>query len=74
MRRLFKDSGLDGLKGSVQYCADCGQPTVHYRASEGWPVCGSCGYNADVVAMAEDCDNSERVLRIPLWWGRRGDN
>jgi hypothetical protein len=54
MTLLLKDSGLDGLKASIQYCADCGKPTVHYRVPEGWPICYACGYNADLMKLCEN--------------------
>ena len=53
MTLLLKDSGLGGLKGTVQYCADCGKPTVHYRAPGGWPICSTCGYNAELMKLYE---------------------
>jgi hypothetical protein len=53
MTLLLKDSGLDGVKGTIQYCADCGKPTVHYRAPGGWPICSTCGYNADLMKLYE---------------------
>jgi hypothetical protein len=51
MKPLLKDSGLDGLKASIRFCADCGKPTVHYRTPDGWPICYACGYNPDLMKL-----------------------
>jgi len=56
MAALFKDSGLEGLKGSIQYCADCGKPTIHYRAQHGWAICYACGFNPDLERLAAEAD------------------
>jgi len=53
MKLLLKDASLDGLKGSIQYCADCRKPSVHYRTTNGWPICGMCGYNLDLARFCE---------------------
>jgi hypothetical protein len=53
MKLLLKDASLDGLKGSIQYCADCRKPSVHYRTTNGWPICGMCGYNPDLARFCE---------------------
>lgn len=58
----LKDSGLDGLKGSVQYCPDCGRPTVHYRIPGGLSICNACGYNAELAA---DCAQQQEPARQP---------
>ena len=42
---LLIDSGLDGLRGTVEYCDDCDTSTLHLAAPEGVAVCGLCGYN-----------------------------
>jgi hypothetical protein len=68
MKLLLKDSGLAGLKGSIQYCADCQKPTVHYRTPNGWPICHACGYNADLMRLcaeeqAGEFDNPPIFLR-----------
>lgn len=55
MAQRFKDSGLDGLKGSIQYCPDCRRSTAHYRTPDGWPICYACGYNAHLVQLVA-CD------------------
>jgi hypothetical protein len=60
MKLLLKDSGLEGLKGSIQYCADCQKPRIHYRTSDGWPICGMCGYNADLIRLCAE----EQLIRI----------
>lgn len=65
MATLMKDSGLSGLKGTVQFCADCGKPTVHYHAPGGWPICNACGYNADLIALAQELDEAE-IIRLPV--------
>ncbi len=54
MSTLVIDSGLDGLKGSVQYCDDCEQPSVHYAVPEGWPICNACGYNEDLADLVDE--------------------
>ncbi|NWG19551.1 MAG: hypothetical protein HXY39_04410 [Chloroflexi bacterium] len=61
MMTLMKDSGLNGLKGSVQYCPDCGRPTVHYRVPGGLPICNACGYNAD---LANYCAQQQQPIRL----------
>jgi hypothetical protein len=43
MRLLLKDCGLEGLKGTVQRCAECGRATVHFHRPASWPACGVCG-------------------------------
>ena len=53
MKLLFKDSGLDRLKASVQFCAECQKPQVHYVAAGGWPICHACGYNPDLMLLGE---------------------
>ncbi len=54
MKLLLKDSGLAGLKGSIQYCDDCQKPTAHYRTPNGWPICHICGYNADLMRLCAE--------------------
>ncbi|HMO58633.1 MAG TPA: hypothetical protein PKA05_12485 [Roseiflexaceae bacterium] len=67
MVSLLKESGLDGLKGSIQYCADCGKPTVHYRVHQGWPICHACGYNQELERMAAEADTKTwRDMAIDL--------
>ncbi|HWQ13616.1 MAG TPA: hypothetical protein VNL77_12490 [Roseiflexaceae bacterium] len=43
MALLLKDCGLEGFKGSVRRCAECGRATAHFHRPGGWPVCGVCG-------------------------------
>lgn len=40
---LLIDSGLEGLEGSVEYCNDCDDQTVHLSVAEGVAVCHQCG-------------------------------
>jgi hypothetical protein len=54
MKLLVKDSGLHGLKASIDYCAECEKPQVHYTTTHGWPVCHVCGYNAQLEQLCED--------------------
>ena len=63
MKLLFKDSGLDRLKASVQFCAECRKPQVHYVAAGGWPICHACGYNRELVQFCE---------QEPAYWPSRG--
>jgi len=37
-------SGLQDMKGSVQYCPDCRTKTAHLTAPGGYPVCTKCGF------------------------------
>jgi hypothetical protein len=60
MKLLLKDASLDGLKGSIQYCADCRKPSIHYRTTNGWPICGMCGYNPDLARFCEQERTPER--------------
>lgn len=59
--QFLKDSGLHGLKGSVQYCGECDRQTVHYRTPDGWPICHACGYNENLVQLAADHDEPEMM-------------
>jgi hypothetical protein len=60
MSDLLKDSGLDGMRGTVEMCDDCDRPTVHLAAPGGVPICGTCGYNPIFDAVEdEDSDSSE---------------
>ncbi len=40
---LVIDSGLDGLEGTISYCDDCDDVTVHLGVPEGVSVCHQCG-------------------------------
>jgi hypothetical protein len=40
---LLVDSGLDGLEGSVSYCDDCDDVTIHLGVPDGVSVCNQCG-------------------------------
>ena len=40
---LLVDSGLDGLEGTVEYCDDCDDVTVHLGVPDGVQVCNQCG-------------------------------
>ena len=37
------DSGLDGLEGTVSYCDDCDDLTVHLSVPDGVEICHICG-------------------------------
>lgn len=54
MKHLLKDSNLEGLKGTMHYCAECRKLQVHLVAADGWPICHACGYNADLAALLAD--------------------
>jgi hypothetical protein len=54
MKLLVKDSGLHGLKASIDFCVECQKPQVHYTTTNGWPVCHVCGYNAELAQLFED--------------------
>jgi hypothetical protein len=54
MKLLVKDSGLNTLKASVQYCGECEKPQIHYAAEHGWAVCHVCGYSAGLDQLIED--------------------
>jgi hypothetical protein len=54
MKLLVKDSGLHGLKASIDCCVECQKPQVHYTTTNGWPVCHVCGYNAELEQLFED--------------------
>lgn len=71
MKPLLKDAGLDGLKGSIQYCADCQKPSIHYRTTNGWPICGICGYNPDLARFCEQERVAERGQTTTLRIGNR---
>ena len=63
MNTLVKDSGLHGLKASIGYCEECQKPQVHYTATNGWPVCHVCGYNATLDQLCAADVTSEAELR-----------
>ena len=56
MPELLRDSGLDGLRGSVEMCDDCDCPTVHLTAPGGVPICGQCGHNPIFDTIDDDDD------------------
>ena len=62
MALLLKDCGLEGFKGSVQRCAECRRPTVHFRRPGGWPVCGVCGR----IHEEHDEHEEEHVRRVRM--------
>jgi ribosomal protein L37AE/L43A len=72
MMTRLRDSGLDGLKASVQHCPECRKQTVHYSAPGGWPICHACGYNAELEKIAElaDRQHAEKARRRRWPWGR----
>jgi len=54
MKLLVKNSGLNNLKASVQYCGECEKPQIHYAADHGWAVCHICGYSAGLEQLADE--------------------
>lgn len=54
MKLLVKDSGLNNLKASIQYCGECEKPQIHYTADHGWAVCNLCGYSAGLEQLADE--------------------
>lgn len=54
MKLLVKDSGLNNLKASIQYCDECAKPQVHYSAGAGCAVCHACGYSSALAQLLED--------------------
>jgi hypothetical protein len=67
MSGLLKDSGLDGLRGTVERCDDCETATIHLAAPGGVAVCSVCGYNPAFDDFADD-DSDEALPAnvIPL--------
>ena len=65
MKLLVKDSGLHGLKASIDYCVECQKPQVHYSTTQGWPVCHVCGYNAQLEQL---CEDDPAVAPQPARW------
>jgi uncharacterized protein (DUF983 family) len=59
---FVKDSGWQGLRGTVQRCGACSKATVHFAARGGVPVCSECGYNPAFDRIADDSDT--RVTRF----------
>ena len=54
MSGLLIDSGLDGLRGTVELCDDCETSTVHLAVPGGVSVCGLCGYNPVFDEIVDD--------------------
>jgi hypothetical protein len=71
MKVLLKDASLDGLKGSIQYCADYRKPSVHYRTTNGWPIWGMCGYNP---ALARFCEQKRSLSTANGYAARNAHN
>lgn len=67
MARL-RDSGLDGMKASVEYCPECRKQTVHYTSRGGWPICHACGYNEEMEKISKDNSKDGEQRRWP--WQR----
>jgi hypothetical protein len=59
MSGLLIDSGLDGLRGTVELCDDCETSTVHLAVPGGVPVCGLCGYNPVFDEIVDDESGDE---------------
>jgi len=53
---LLKDSGWDGLRGTVEGCDDCETSTIHLTAPGGVSVCSNCGYNSLLDELSEEWD------------------
>ncbi len=53
---LLVDSGLEGLMGSVEYCDDCDDQTVHLSVTDGVAVCNQCG-DSPAWDDLDDCDD-----------------
>jgi hypothetical protein len=67
MLGLLKDSGWDGLRGTVERCDDCETPTIHLAAPSGVPVCSLCGYNPIFDALTDgDVIDETPANVIPL--------
>ncbi|HWQ13471.1 MAG TPA: hypothetical protein VNL77_11760 [Roseiflexaceae bacterium] len=62
-KRAMKDSGWDGLRGTVQRCGSCGRATIHLAARGGVAVCSECGYNPAFEAFVEEPE--PQVVRLP---------
>jgi hypothetical protein len=62
-KRQMKDSGWDGLRGTVQRCGSCSRPTIHLAAQGGVAVCSECGYNPAFDSFAEE--PAPKVVRFP---------
>ena len=54
MQHLVKDSGLNNLKATIQYCRECQKPQVHYAAAAGCAVCHACGYSPVLEQLIEE--------------------
>ncbi len=66
MSLLLKDCGLAGFKGSVQYCAECACPTVHFKQSGYWPVCGMCGAFSSLKLVISPPEQAIEVGAKPM--------
>ena len=68
---LLKDSGFDGLRGTVERCDDCESSTVHLAAPSGVAVCTLCGYNPVFDEITDDESGDELPANVvPLSWYR----
>ncbi|MFO7167626.1 MAG: hypothetical protein DIU80_006315 [Chloroflexota bacterium] len=63
MKHLFKNSGWNGLRGTVQRCDECRRSTIHLAAQGGVPVCSECGYSPAFAAF--DDQPAQRIIRFP---------
>ena len=54
MKLFVKDSGLNNLKATIQYCGECEKPQIHYAVAEGCAVCHACGYSPALEQLIED--------------------
>lgn len=71
MMARLRDSGLDGLKATMRHCPECRKQTVHYSAPGGWPICHSCGYNAELEKLADVIENARAERTRKRWpWKR----
>jgi hypothetical protein len=54
MNHFVKDSGLNNLKATIQFCGECAKPQVHYSATNGCAICHACGYSPALEQLIEE--------------------
>jgi hypothetical protein len=64
MAKFVKDSGWDDLRGTVEQCDDCENPTIHLAAPGGVPVCSMCGYNPLLDELMDEDDNDDTPSNV----------
>jgi ribosomal protein L37AE/L43A len=67
MMTRLRDTGLNGMKASVEYCKECRKQTVHYTATGGWPVCHACGYNAELEKLSSVLEHRQAERSRKRW-------